>query len=75
MAALHAEGAADPEDELRRAAAAPDLAPLLIDLPLEVIYDLGIGPAVRLAADTSQRLEGASLERLATACWRAITKP
>ena len=75
LAALHAKGAADPEDELRRAASAPDLAPLLIDLPLEVIYDLGIGPAVRLAADTSQRLDGASLERLATACWRAITKP
>lgn len=74
-AALRAEGAADPEDELRRAAAASDLAPLLADLPLEVIYDLGIGPAVRLAADPSQILDEASLERLATACWRAITKP
>ncbi len=73
-AALHATGA-DPEDELRRVAAAPDLTPLLIDLPLEVIYELGIGPAVRLAAHPSQTLDEASLERLATACWRAITKP
>jgi AcrR family transcriptional regulator len=73
--ALHAEGAAAPEDELRRVAAASDLAPLLVDLPLEVIYELGIGPAVRLAAHPGQTLDEASLERLATACWRAITKP
>ncbi|MFZ0157878.1 MAG: hypothetical protein WAL50_02520 [Kineosporiaceae bacterium] len=39
-----------PPDPLVAAAAPDDMAPLLADLPLPVIYDLGFGPAVRIAA-------------------------
>lgn len=73
-AAAHAAVAGDPDDELMAAGAAPDLVALLVDLPLDVLYDLGIGPAVRLVA-SGLSLTGAELERAADACWRAITRP
>lgn len=62
----------DAEHPLAQVAAAPDLAPLLVDAPLEVLYDLGFGPAVRLAA-RGEPLDHATLERVASACWRAVT--
>ncbi len=64
----------DEDEDPLLAAAAPDMAPLLADLPLEVLFDLGFGPAVRLAAGGSQPSE-AELDRVAAACWRAITRP
>lgn len=70
-------GASAPDsdgDPLVAAAAAPDIAPLLADVPLEVLFDLGFGPAIRLAAGGSHLTE-AELDRVAAACWRAITKP
>lgn len=72
--AAHAAAAGDPDDELMTAAAAPDMAPLLAELPVEVLYDLGMGPAVRLVA-SGVELAPAALERVAEACWRAITRP
>ncbi len=68
----------DGEDPLVTAAAAPDMAPLLADLPLEVLYDLGFGLAIRLAADTTgsaDRADEPATKRLIDACWRAITRP
>ncbi|MGH8924776.1 MAG: TetR/AcrR family transcriptional regulator [Acidimicrobiia bacterium] len=62
------------EDPLLAAAADPDVAPLLIDLPLEILFDLGFGPAIRLAAGSSRPSEP-ELDLVAAACWRAITKP
>jgi hypothetical protein len=70
--AAHGEAVADPGDQLARAASARDMRSYLTDLPLEVLYDLGLGPAVRLAA-RGERLSAVQLDRLATACWRAIT--
>lgn len=70
----HASAADGDEDPLVSAAAAPDIAPLLADLPLEVLFDLGFGPAIRLAAGRSE-LSEVELDRIAAACWRAITKP
>ena len=55
-------------------AARPDMAALLADLPFEVLYDLGLGPVVRLVA-TGNRLTRRQLDALATAGWRAITRP
>jgi AcrR family transcriptional regulator len=66
-AALAAEG-----DPLIEQASAPDIAACLLPLPLEVLYELGLGPAVRLAA-TGAELEGRQLGAVADACWRAIT--
>jgi len=69
----HAAAAGDPDDELMAAASASDLVAVLVDLPLDVLYDLGMGPAVRLVASGID-LEDAELDRLATACWRAVTR-
>jgi AcrR family transcriptional regulator len=61
-------------DPLAAQAAKPDVAARLLPLPLEVIYDLGLGPAVRLAADETE-LTGEQLNEIARACWRAISQP
>jgi AcrR family transcriptional regulator len=55
-------------------AARPDMMALLTPLPLAVLYDLGIGPAVRLAA-SGIVLDDATLRAVADAAWRAITRP
>jgi hypothetical protein len=55
-------------------AARPDIAARLLPLPLEVIYELGLSPAVRLAASGTQ-LTGGQLDEIAAACWRAISQP
>ena len=70
----HAAAAGDPDDELMAAASASDLAALLVDLPPDVLYDLGMGPVVRLVA-AGVDLGDDELDRLAEACWRAITRP
>jgi AcrR family transcriptional regulator len=72
--AAHGEAMADPEDQLARAASTPDMQEQLTDLPLDVLYDLGLGPAVRLAA-RGEQLSPDQLDRLAAACWRAISRP
>jgi hypothetical protein len=56
-----------------QAALADDMAALLIDVPLEVLFDLGLGPAVRLVA-AGVDLEPGMLDRMGRACWRAITR-
>lgn len=60
------------DDPLLTAAGVPDLAARLAPFPFLVLYDLGLGPAVRLAASDVQ-LASDDLVRLADACWRAIT--
>jgi AcrR family transcriptional regulator len=49
-----------------------DMAALLAPLPLEVLYELGLAPAVRLAA-SGLRLRHAQVDLAAHACWRALT--
>ena len=60
-------------DPLAEQAAMPDVAARLLPLPLEVIYELGLSPAVRLAAGTP--LTDEQLDEIADACWRAISLP
>ena len=62
-------GGADP---LLREAASPDIAERLLPLPLEVLYELGLAPAVRLAASAVE-LGDDELDAVAEACWRAVT--
>jgi AcrR family transcriptional regulator len=62
------------DDPLVAQAAAPDTAARLLPLPLEVIYELGLSPAVRLAAGGTE-LTDEQLDQIAGACWRAISKP
>jgi AcrR family transcriptional regulator len=73
-AEAHAAAMAGASDALLEAAAAPDLAGALLPLPLDVIYELGIAPAVRLAA-AGEQLTDAQLEKVAHACWRAVSRP
>lgn len=73
-ATAHERALAGGHDPLVTAASTADMAPLLIALPLDVLYDLGIGPAVRLAA-RGQQLSDRQLRLVAEACWRSITAP
>ncbi len=59
-------------DPLVAQAAVPDVAARLLPLPLEVIYELGLSPAVRLAAGGAE-LTDDQLNEIAGACWRAIS--
>ena len=60
-------------DPLVEAAAAPQIAERLLPLPLEVLYELGLAPAVRLAASGTE-LSSAQLRTTADACWRAVSR-
>jgi len=62
------------DDPLVAHAAVPGVAARLLPLPLEVIYELGLSPAVRLAAGGTPLTAG-QLDEIAGACWRAISRP
>jgi len=61
------------DDPLMAQAAAPDLVAALVPLPIDVLYELGIAPAVRLAAGGVE-LTKQELTTTADACWRAISR-
>jgi AcrR family transcriptional regulator len=66
-AALAAAG-----DPLLEQAAMPDIAARLLPLPPEVLYELGLAPAVRLAVG-GEELSDEQLATVADACWRAVS--
>jgi AcrR family transcriptional regulator len=68
----HARAMADLHDPLVAFAAEPDVASALAPLPFLVLWDLAIGPAVRVVARDGH-LEDVAVEALAAACWRAVT--
>jgi AcrR family transcriptional regulator len=70
----HARAMEAEDDPIMAEAARPDLAAQLAPLPGEVLYDLGFGPAVRLAA-SGKSPDAEMLDALSDACWRAITRP
>ncbi len=59
-------------DPLVAAAATPDMARRLAPFPLQVLYELGFGPAVRMAA-SGVELADADVEGVARACWKAVS--
>jgi AcrR family transcriptional regulator len=61
-------------DPLVAQAAKPDIAARLLPLPLDVTYELGLSPAIRLAASGTE-LTSEQLDEIAGACWRAISRP
>lgn len=73
-AEAHEAAMAGDGDALLEQAATPDLAAALLPLPLDVLYELSLGPAVRLAAAGAE-LGDRDLEAVADACWRAISRP
>lgn len=67
-AAAHAR-MAEQQDPL--AAATAPLLEAFVPLPPLVLYDLALGPVVRLVA-SGQQVDDAALEQLCDACWRAV---
>lgn len=70
----HDAAMADENDPLISQVMKPDLVALLLPLPQDVLYDLSLGPAVRLAA-SGLEVKADQLEEIAAACWRAVTVP
>ena len=60
-------------DPLVEAVGAPPFADHIQPLPLEVLYELGMAPAVRLAAG-GEKLTQKQLRATADACWRAVSR-
>jgi TetR/AcrR family transcriptional repressor of multidrug resistance operon len=73
-AVAHDRSRAERDDPILVHARTPDMAAALLDLPLELLYDLGVGPAVRLVAGRT-RLSRRQLGLVADASWRAISRP
>lgn len=73
-ARAHAAAMAQDGDPILEQAADPAMTAQLLPLPLEVLYELGLAPPVRLAANGA-KLSDADLEATADACWRAISQP
>jgi len=71
---FHREATEIEDDPLLAAAETPDMAAMLLPLQPEVLYELGLAPAVHLAARGTKLDEGA-LAMAATGCWRAISRP
>lgn len=70
---VHATAMERDDDPLLLIAAEPDMAGELHALPVEVLYELGLAPAVHLAA-RGVELSAADLRLAARGCWRAITR-
>ena len=73
-APAHEAALANEDDPLLAQVALPDIAVRLLPLPLDVLYELALSPAVRLAAGAPE-LTAQELDLVAGACWRAISKP
>ena len=56
-------------------AASQEMRAHTVDLPLLVVWDLGFGPAIRLAANPERDLDETGLDTLARACLRAVKRP
>ena len=61
-----------PDDPM--AAVVEASAAVLVDLPPLVLFDLAIGPVIRLVAAGTDDLDAGAVDRLAGSCWRAITR-
>jgi AcrR family transcriptional regulator len=70
----HEAAMAQEGDPILEQAANSAMAAELLPLPLEVLYELGLAPPVRLAAG-GMELTDADLKAIADACWRAISRP
>ena len=63
------------DDPLVVEATRPDFVAAVRPFPLEVVWELGLSPAVRLAAGSPElALDEHQLDEVAKACWRAISR-
>ena len=70
----HESALAGEDDPFLAEVALPDVAVRLLPLPIDVLYELALSPAVRLAA-AGIELTQAQLDEIADACWRAVSRP
>ena len=70
----HKSAQANENDPLLAQVALPVFATRLLPLPVDVLYELSLSPAVRLAAGGIE-LSQAQLDEIADACWRAVSRP
>ena len=61
-------------DPLLAQVALPAFAARLLPLPADVLYELSLSPAIRLAVSGIE-LTQPQLDEIAAACWRAVTRP
>lgn len=71
--AATAHEAAMADDDLFHAPALQDVVDALVDLPLTVLWGMGVGPAIRLAASQEAPLSDVAMELVARGCWRSVT--
>lgn len=71
--AARAHEAALGQDALADHPALADLFAELVDLPPLLLYDLGLGPAIRLAATDGLSMTDDQLKEVAAACWRSVS--
>lgn len=72
--AAEAHEAAAADDELMNVPVMQSLVTKLLHLPPTVLWDLSMGPAIRLAAG-EDKLTELELQMVAEACWRAVSHP
>ncbi|MHB9863525.1 TetR/AcrR family transcriptional regulator [Streptomyces sp. YIM S03343] len=70
----HEAALTNENDPLLAQVALPEIAARLRPFPIDVLYELSLSPAVRLAAG-GMELTQAQLDEIADACWRAISRP
>lgn len=72
-AEAHERSLAEGGDELMAVATSSGIVERLAPLPLLVLFDLTLGPVIRLVA-SGEQLAPAQLDELCTSCWRAATR-
>ncbi len=70
----HEAAFANENDPVLAQVALPVFAARLLPLPVDVLYELSLSSAVRLAAGGIE-LTQAQLDTIADACWRAVSRP
>ncbi|GAA0613697.1 TetR family transcriptional regulator [Kribbella sandramycini] len=73
-APAHEAALSNADDPLLTEVGREDIAARLQPLPVDVLYELSLSPAVRLAAGGIE-LTPAQLDEIADACWRAVSRP
>ncbi|MEV7395789.1 TetR/AcrR family transcriptional regulator [Aeromicrobium sp. NPDC092404] len=71
-AIAHEQALSAEDDPLMSSPVVARLLDEMVDLPPEVLFDLAMGPVVRLTA-TSRGIDESLAETLIEACWRAVT--
>ncbi len=70
----HEQAMSAPDDPLMSSPVVAGLLEQMVDLPAEVLFDLAVGPVIRLTA-LQRSVDESLVEPLIEACWRAVTVP